>query len=611
MTASHRVVGPSVGTDGRVTLTVWAPDHDAVNAVADGVAVPMQDDGDGYWVATLATAGHGTRYGFDLSGVEGVLPDPASHWQPDGVDGLSALWMPGDFPWRDAGWRGITLDGLVVYEMHVGTFTREGTWRAAARELPRLRDLGITAVQVMPINTFPGAFGWGYDGVFWCAPVALYGTPDDLRAFVDEAHALGVGVILDVVFNHLGPHGNVLPKFSTGYISDGPAGEWGDALAYGAPRAHGLRDLVLTAASRWIRDYHADGLRLDAVQALVDSSDDHIVAAIVREARAAAVPRSIVVLAEHEPQHARLVRAPDDAGYGVDAIYAEDLHHSLRVGLTGMREAYLSDYRGTAREWLAAAQHGFLYQGQHHAWQRAPRGAAALDVGVRHVVGFLENHDQVANISGTRLVTQASPTWWRAATALLLLGPWAPLLFQGQGWGSRTPFHYFCDHDDSLQAAVQDGRRSFLSQFSRHARAAATAGSHDIGRGAFEASQLRWPDRLDDDPAWQLHRDLLALRRQVHPWLRVLHGSTLSDRVLLLRYVGGDAPDALIAVNLDADDDLTAADPLVAPPDGARWRDVWCSDDEQYGGHGRIASPPSTLMATGHATTVFLAEPRS
>lgn len=611
MTTATRTMGPTFDDDGRVTLTVWAPDHERVEARVDGRAVPMQADGDGYWVTTLETVADGARYGYYLSGLDVVLPDPASPWQPDGVDGLSALWNPRRYTWHDADWRGVTLDGLVLYEMHVGTFTREGTWQAAARELPRLRDLGVTAVQVMPINTFPGRFGWGYDGVLWGAPVALYGSPDDLRGFVDEAHGLGLGVLLDVVFNHVGPHGNVLPKFSTGYLSEGPAGEWGDALAYGSPRAHGLRDLVLTVARRWIRDYHVDGLRLDAVQAIVDSGEDHIVAAIVREARAAAAPRSIVVLAEHEPQHARLVRAPADGGYGVDAIYAEDLHHSLRVGLTGMREAYLSDYRGTTREWLAVAQHGFLYQGQHYAWQKAPRGAAALDIAAHHVVGFLENHDQVANISGTRLVTQASPTWWRAATALLLLGPWTPLLFQGEEWGSRSPFHYFCDHEGSLQAAVQEGRAAFLSQFSRHARAAAATGSHDIGQAAFETSQLTRPPALDEVPAWRLHRDLLALRRQHRPWLRAVLGSTLSDRVLLLRVIGEGEPDALIAVNLDYDDDLTAADPLVAPPDECRWRDVWCSDDEAYGGHGRITSPPTTLMATGHATTVFLAEPRS
>ena len=606
-----RTVGPVLDTDGRLTLTVWAPDHTAVNAVVDGVPLPMRADGDGYWIATAATAAHGTRYGFRLSGAALVLPDPASRWQPDGVDGLSAVWAPGAFAWRDADWRGLTLEGLVLYELHVGTFTTDGTWQAAARELPRLRDLGVTAVQVMPINTFPGAFGWGYDGVFWCAPVAIYGTPDDLRAFVDEAHALGLGVILDVVFNHLGPHGNVLPRYSRHYVSEGPAGEWGDALAFGSPHGHGLRALALTAARQWIHGYHADGLRLDAVHAIVDGSDDHIAAAIVREARAAAAPRSIVVLAEHEPQHARLVRAPEAGGFGVDAIYHEDLHHSLRVALSGIREAYLSDYRGTAREWLAAAQHGFLYQGQHYAWQRAGRGAPALDVPVRHTVGFLENHDQVANISGTRLVTQCSPAWWRAATALLLLGPWTPLLFQGQEWASRAPFHYFCDHHRSLQEAVKEGRRGFLSQFSRYARAARAVGTHDIGRDAFEASRLDPPDDLTTVPAWRLHRDLLAWRQQIRPWRRLVHGSTRDDRVLLLRLAGSGGPEALLAVNLDADVDLTAADPLVAPPEGARWLDAWCSDDEAYGGHGRVTSTPGTLMTTGHAATLFVAEPRA
>ena len=230
---------------------------------------------------------------------------------------------------------------------------------------------------------------------------------------------------------------------------------------------------------------------------------------------------------------------------------------------------------------------------------------------VQHTVAFLENHDQVANISGTRLVTQCSPAWWRAATALLLLGPWTPLLFQGQEWASRSPFHYFCDHDPSLQEAVKEGRRGFLSQFSRHARAALAAGAHDIGREAFDASRLDPPDDRTAVPAWRLHRDLVAWRRQIRPWRRLVHGSTRDDRVLLLRVAGDDSPEVLLAVNLDADVDLTAADPLVAPPDGARWKDAWCSDDEAYGGHGRVASTLGTLMATGHAATLFLAEPRA
>ena len=283
------------------------------------------------------------------------------------------------FEWHDAAWEGVALPGQVLYEIHVGTFTADGTWRAAAARLPQLRELGVTVIQMMPVAEFAGDFGWGYDGVQWFAPMHTYGTPADLQHFVDTAHQLGLGVILDVVYNHLGPSGNFLPRFSPHYFTERHKNEWGTALNFDDERAHGMRELVLTNVEYWIRDFHLDGFRLDAAQQLFDASSEHILTAIARVARDAAAPRSVIVIAEHEPQHARLMRPAADGGYGLDGLFNEDFHHSTRVTLTGIRDAYLSDYTGSSREWLALAQSGFLFQGQYYPWQSAPRGAPALD----------------------------------------------------------------------------------------------------------------------------------------------------------------------------------------------------------------------------------------
>jgi maltooligosyltrehalose trehalohydrolase len=495
----------------------------------------------------------------------------------------------------------------VLYELHVGTFTTDGTWRAAVRRLPDLVALGITAVQVMPVNAFAGEFGWGYDGVFWCAPQAAYGPPEAFQEFVDAAHAAGLGVILDVVFNHFGPAGNVLPRFAAHYVdAANPGGEWGDALNFDGTQSHGLRDLIISVAEYWVREFHVDGLRLDAVHAIADGSSEHLVAQLASAARAAARPRTIVVLAEHEPQHAKLIRGTGEGGYGLDGIYLEDFHHSTRVALTGVREAYLSDYDGTSREWLSLALHGFLFQGQHYAWQGQPRGAPALDVERWHLIAFLENHDQVANITGRRLSTQASPAGVRALSALLLLGPWTPLLFQGQEWGAPESFQYFCDHTPELQESVARGRQTFLSQFTRRAQAG-DAGSV-IGRATFDACRLDHPTTPLDVPAWRLHRDALALRHTIRFAERALLGSAPDPAVLLLRPAdSATGMDALVAVNLGPDRRLDGlSDPLVAPHEGCTWRLTWCSEDTAYGGAGIARGGDTAVVATGHATSLYL-----
>jgi maltooligosyltrehalose trehalohydrolase len=604
-------VGAEMVSAADAHVRLWAPDHASVTLVIDGRLEALDAAPGGYHTAQVA-ARPGSRYGFRFEGDATIYPDPASRWQPDGPDGLSAIVDLGTYPWQDAAWPGVSLPGQILYELHIGTFTAEGTWRAAEAHLARLRDVGVTVIQMMPVAEFGGSFGWGYDGVQWFAPFHGYGTPADLQHFVDTAHGHGLAVILDVVYNHLGPSGNYLPKFSRWYTSRKYANEWGEALNFDDLHCEGLRELVLSNVAYWVREFHVDGFRLDAAQQIYDVSPEHVLAALTRMARETAAPRSLIVVAEHEQQHARLMRPADAGGYGLDGVFNEDLHHSARVALTGAHEAYTSDYRGTAREWLAAALHGFLFQGQYYPWQAQRRGAPALDRPRHQFIGFLENHDQVANAAvGKRLVEITSPPAWRAMSALLLLGPWTPLLFQGQEWGARTPFSYFCDHAPDLQAAVLQGRQAFLSQFTRLRDAYEGATVDAIGRPAFEACRLDHGFDPEAEPLWRMYRDLTTLRREdaaLGQHSRRLTGSTLDDHTLLLRYIGRAAhEDRLVVVNLGPDVDIACApDPLVAPPELFEWAVLWCSEDRAYGGVGIAGNClPAKLVATGQATTVF------
>src|SRR6516162_8757457 len=323
--------------------------------------------------------------------------------------------------------------------MHIGTFAAEGSWGAAMGELPALAELGITCIEIMPVAEFPGRFGWGYDGVGLFAPTRLYGGPIDFRRFVDCAHALGIAVILDVVYNHIGPDGNYLKNFSPAYFSDHYDGVWGDAINFDGPDSGPVREFFIANAGYWIDEYHLDGLRLDATQEIFDRSEDHILAAIVRQSRSAGRGRTIFIVGENETQEARLARAPDRGGYGLDALWNDDFHHSAMVALTGRREAYYSGYRGRSREFVAAAKHGFLYQGQRYQWQQKPRGTPALDLSAESFVVFLQNHDQIANSgTGERCHALTSPGRLRAMTAYFLLMPGIPMLFQGQEFGAST-----------------------------------------------------------------------------------------------------------------------------------------------------------------------------
>jgi maltooligosyltrehalose trehalohydrolase len=589
-------VGAEV-VEGGVDVRVWAPAHRRV-AVAHGPdggrTIELTAEPGGTFAGLVPGLGAGGRYGFLLDADPKVYPDPASRAQPDGPHGLSAVVDPRTFRWNDAGWRGVGARGQVIYELHVGTFTVEGTYEAAARELPALRDVGVTVVELMPVVEFAGRFGWGYDGVDLWAPTRLYGRPDDLRRLVDRAHALGLGVILDVVYNHLGPDGNYLKAFAPDYFRSGPGNEWGEALNFDGPGSEGVREFFVSNAAYWIEEFHFDGLRLDAAQAIHDDSAEHVIAAIARRVREAAGGRSTLIVAEHEAQETRLVGPAADGGYGLDGVWNDDFHHAAHVALTGHNEAYYSDTLGRPQELISALRWGYLYQGQWYRWQRKPRGTPCLDVAAEHFVLYLENHDQVANaLRGARLGSLTSPGRLRAMTALLLLAPGTPMLFQGQEYGATQPFLYFADHQGELGAAVRKGRGQFLTQFPSLAGAEALAAlAPPAAPETFARCKL---DRREARPeVVALHRDLLRLRREDPTFAQQradrMHGAVLGDRALALRFRGDDPAgggDRLLLLNLGADLPLSPIpEPLLAPPRGRRWRLLWSSETIDYGGDG-------------------------
>lgn len=583
-------VGAEIQPQGGAHFRVWAPNARAVTVEIEGRAAhPLSLEANGYFSGLIADAGTGTRYRFRLDGGDPALPDPASRFQPEGPHGPSEVIDPNSFAWSDSGWHGVPQERLVIYELHVGTFTPEGTYEAAIRQLPGLVDLGITCIELMPLADFPGRFGWGYDGVDLFAPTRLYGRPDDLRRFVDRAHALGLAVLLDVVYNHLGPDGNYLSGFSRSYMGGSHATEWGEALNFDGPGSGPVREFFTANAGYWIDEYHFDGLRLDATHRIYDDSPDHILAAIGRAVRAAADGRHSFIAAEDDAQIARRVRPPESGGYGLNALWNDDFHHATLVALTGRSEGYYSDYKGSAGEFVALAKHGFLFQGQYSAWSGEPRGTPAFDLPASCYVTYLQNHDQIAHSgTGRRGHQIASPGCWRAMTAYLLLSPSIPLLFQGQEYSSSNPFLYFADHPGELGRQVRKGRAEFLAMFASLKSPDMQARLDDPGDPAtFRRCVLDPAERERNQDMLALHRDLLALRRGIFAdGSRRIDGAPLSDEAWMLRYFG-DGGDRLLIVNLGRDLRFeTVTEPLLAPLENQTWRLAWSSEDAAYGGVG-------------------------
>jgi maltooligosyltrehalose trehalohydrolase len=614
-------IGAEVQSDGSTHFRVWAPDPKDLILVVDRSRgsrenVTLTREANGYYSASVADVTHGTRYWYQIDG--DLVADPASRFQPDGPFGPSQVVDPTGFRWRNQEWRGISADRRVVYEMHLGTFTPEGTWRAAIQKLPELAAIGVTVLEVMPVSEFPGRFGWGYDGVFPYAPTRLYGDPDDFRTFVDHAHGLGLAVILDVVYNHLGPDGCVFGRYAKRYYTSRYDNEWGDALNFDVDDAAPAREYWRWNGAYWIDEFQLDGLRLDATQTIHDQSPEHILAAISKQTRAAAPGRELYLVAENERQEARLVRPLEEGGYGLDGIWNDDFHHTARVALTGRREAYYSDHSGSPQELISAAKYGYLFQGQRYAWQKMARGTSTRGVPRVAFVNFIENHDQVANSGdGSRVRMQTSADRYRAMVALALLMPGTPMLFQGQEFGATTPFLYFADHKPELAAAVRKGRAEFVSQFASLATPSMIdrLPAPDDER-TFEQSKLDWSEFERQTPWRQLFRDVLEMRARHAAFSPAtqqdVDGAVLAAEAFVLRYFMDDPLDErLLVINLGRDlVKGSFAEPLVAPPDGHEWRMQWCSESPEYGGEGvpDDVAGPNGWRIIAHSATVLRPE---
>jgi len=592
-----------------VHFRVWAPDATQVRVVVDDREVILAAERGGYAAGFVSWLSAGARYRLRLDDSDTLLADPASRFQPEGPFGPSEVVDPGRFHWTDANWTGLDPREHVVYELHVGTFTRTGTWSAACKELAYLAQLGITTIEVMPVNEWSGAHNWGYDGVNLFAPHHGYGAPDDFRRFVDRAHALGLAVILDVVYNHLGPAGNVLPAFSKSYFHQGRANDWGDALDFSQPQ---VREFFIANAVHWITEYHLDGLRVDATHAIHDEAPRHVLGELVEAVRAAAHDRRLWIVGENEPQDAKLLRE-----HGFDALWNDDFHHTARVAATGVIDGYLHDYTGSARELVAAIRHGFLYQGQSYPWQRNTRGTSTRGLGRARFVHFLENHDQVANLAfGERLAELSDPATVRALTALMLLTPSIPMLFQGQETGTRTKWEFFCSHEGALADGVRKGRAAFVRQFQRLATPQAQAALPDpCAKATFDACVLDPAERDFARPVVAFHRDLLHLRRQ-SPAFRSedFDAAVLSDCALIVRSYGADpSGDRLLLVNLGPTfHRAVVAEPLLAAPEGTGWKLCWSSEDPRYGGHGTpVPITRERLAIPARSALVCMPDPAS
>ena len=592
--------------EGGTHFRVWAPRRKQLAVVIDDRETALaREPGDaGYFSGLVPRVAAGARYRFRLDDEADLRPDPVSRYQPEGVHGPSQVIDPSAFSWSDSQWKGVPTFGQVLYEMHIGTWTPQGTWDAASKKLEHLVDVGINCIEMMPVNEFSGRWNWGYDGVFQFAATRAYGTPDDLRRFVDRAHQLGIGVILDVVYNHFGPDGNYLPDFSDHYFCTDKANDWGQQVNFDDAHSAPTREFFLANVRLWIEEYHFDGFRFDATQAIFDDSPKHILRELTEQARKSAGSRAVYLVNENEPQHTNLVRPPEvDHGIGMDALWNDDFHHSARVALTGRRDAYFTDYAGTPQELLSAIKHGYLYQGQRYRWQGKRRGTPGLDLPPTAFVNYIQNHDQIANYAhGERLHRHTSPAQIRAMTALLLLAPQTPMLFQGQEWGATARFNFFNDMRTPAQRKkFEVGRKQEMGQFP-------TVGSPEMldrllnpsAESSFTSSKLDWAER---DCGYHkmvvdLHRDLLRLRREDKVIGRTqkrgdIDGAVVGPWAFILRFFGTHGDDRLLLINLYADLYLDICpEPLMAAPLGKVWTTLLSSEDPKYGGNGHI--PPET-----------------
>ncbi len=503
---------------GGVLFSLFAPACDRVALHLDGRGAPlaMAAGEDGWHRLEVAEARAGSRYRFGLpDGLQ--VPDPASRFQPEDVHGPSEVVDPAAFGWTDGAWRGRPWRETVVYEAHVGTLTPEGTFRAAIGKLDHLVSLGVTALQLMPVAEFAGRRGWGYDGVLWYAPDAAYGHPDDLRALVDAAHARGLQVFLDVVYNHFGPDGNYLGAYAPQFFTDRHHTPWGKAINYDGRHSRVVRDFAIGNALYWIREFHVDGLRLDAVHAIVDDSDPTLITELAARVRALDPGRPFHLIVENEDNGAHhLVRRDDGAGW-FSGQWNDDVHHVLHVAATGEDAGYYADYAGDTAALGRALAEGFAFQGEVMPYRGSARGEPSADLPTEAFVAFVQNHDQIGNRAyGDRLTGSLAPEVLRALGAVALLLPQTPMLFMGEEWGSAAPFLFFCDFEGELADLVRKGRREEFKRFPEFQDEAKRDTIPDpLADDTFNRCKLDWSDLDRPEPRARLdwYRRVLAARR--------------------------------------------------------------------------------------------------
>lgn len=568
--------GAETLADGRVRFRLWAPGARRVDlCLGDGtqesiLAMTAQDDG--WFELVTGAASVGSRYLYRIDGKQRV-PDPASRYQPEDVHGPSEVVDPQGWVWSDQNWTGRPWEEAVLYELHIGTFTPEGTFQAAARKLRHLVELGVTAVQLMPVAEFPGHRDWGYDGVTLFAPESSYGTPDDLKSFVQTAHALGLMVLLDVVYNHFGPEGNYLHLYAPSFFTEKHQTPWGAAINF---ESHWVRQFFIHNALYWLEEFHLDGLRLDAVHAIFDDSEPPILDELAKAVRLSlGTSRQVHLVLENDRNAAHLLERDDTGRISrYTAQWNDDIHHALHVLLTGETYGYYIDYADHPTRHLGRCLcEGFAYQGEASAYREGKaRGEPSAHLPPKAFVGFLQNHDQIGNRAfGDRIVELAPVEAVRAATAVLLLAPSPPLLFMGQEWGSRQPFAFFCDFEPALAQRVTEGRRQEFARFPEFNDPASCERIPDpAALATFRQCVLDWAKAdTEEGRLWlAFHRELLTVRhREIVPRLSGIRGGTagfetIGEHALLAQWRLGDGSYLHLAANLGA----TPSDRIERPP---------------------------------------------
>jgi malto-oligosyltrehalose trehalohydrolase len=522
--------GPVFTANGML-FRLWAPLQQSVSLKVDDAApVSMAAGADGWFSIDVEGAHAGSRYKFVLDdGME--VPDPASRFQPDGPHGASEVIDPASFEWRTEGWTGRRWEEAVIYELHVGTYTPEGTFGALIGKLDHLQSLGVTVLQLMPVNDFPGERGWGYDGVLPYAPHGSYGRPEDLKALVDAAHQRGLGIFLDVIYNHFGPDGNYLPIYAP-LFTEKHKSPWGQGINYDGDNSQLVREFVIQNAIYWLQEFRVDGLRFDAVHAIVDDSREHLLKEMARRIRAGITGRRVHLVVENEENNSALLFRNN---YGEPDLYTaqwnDDIHHVLHVAATGEDFGYYADYAGDPLKIGRGLAEGFVYQGEHMPYRGSNRGQPSAALPPTAFIAFIQNHDQIGNRAfGDRLNETASADAIRAMAAIYLLSPQIPMLFMGEEWDARQPFPYFCDFNDDLNEIVRNGRREELSRLPGFSDGDSASDAPDpTKRETFLSAKLDWQESMVGEGAARLayYRDLLAIRRnEIIPRLSDIRGGS-------------------------------------------------------------------------------------